>query len=214
MNNIKEVVFSLSVLVFCFAYSGLAHSVSEHHHVTLLPHVADESFSVGYIQMKSAENCSYLVAISTSCSSPKINTDEISIVFGDAQGNQVYAAKLGDRISKTFEQCSSDTFQIDGACTSQICFAYLRRSGSKTNGWKPETVKIFTYNTEPVAFNFNTSIPSDEWYGYNFCEVPPPPSPPHPHPPSPPTPSSSHPLYTFNYLVYGVLGVVLSHIWM
>ncbi|MED6216372.1 hypothetical protein PIB30_007014 [Stylosanthes scabra] len=214
MKNIKEVVFPLSVLVLCYAYFGLAVSVLEHKNVTLHPHVANDSFSVGYIQMKSAENCSYLVAISTSCSSPKINTDEISIVFGDAQGNQVYAPKLGDRISKTFEQCSSDTFQIDGPCTSQICFAYLRRSGSKTNGWEPETVKIFTYNTEPVTFTFDTPIPNDEWYGYNFCEVPPPPSPPQPHPPSPPTPSSSNPLYTFNSLIYAVLGVVLSYIWM
>ena len=208
--NIKEVVFPL--LVFFFAYSGLALSVSEPKNVPLLPHAADDSFSVGYIQMKSAENCSYLVAISTSCSSPKITTDEISIVFGDAQGNQVYAERLGDRISKTFEQCSSDTFQIDGECTSEICFAYLRRSGSKTNGWKPESVKIYTYNTDPVTFNFNTSIPNDKWYGYNFCQVPPPPSP--PHPPSPPTPSSSHPLHTLNCLIYAVLGLVLTQIWM
>jgi len=39
--------------------------------------------------MKGAENCSYLVLITTSCSSPKFTTDKISIAFGDASGNQV-----------------------------------------------------------------------------------------------------------------------------
>lgn len=39
--------------------------------------------------MKGAENCSYLVMITTSCSSPKFTTDKISIAFGDASGNQV-----------------------------------------------------------------------------------------------------------------------------
>lgn len=130
--------------------------------------------------------------------------------------HQVYAPRLDDPISKAFEQCASDTFQIDGACTSEICFAYLRRSGSDFNGWKPESVKIYTYNTQPVTFNFNSSIPNDTWYGYNFCETPPPPPPPTPHrpPPPPPTPSSSYQLSPQNWPIYVVLGIVLSKIWM
>jgi len=39
--------------------------------------------------MKTESNCSYLVLISTSCSSPKFTTDKISIAFGDDKGNQV-----------------------------------------------------------------------------------------------------------------------------
>jgi hypothetical protein len=40
--------------------------------------------------MKGEQNCSYFVMIETSCSSPKFTTDEISIAFGDANGNQVF----------------------------------------------------------------------------------------------------------------------------
>lgn len=86
---------------------------------------------------------------------------------------QVYAPRLDDPISRIFEQCSSDSFQIDGPCASPICFAYLYRSGAEDNyGWKPESVKIYGYNSEPVTFIFNTSIPSDTWYGYNLCDTP------------------------------------------
>lgn len=159
--------------LFCFA-SALTLSVSESKiSASLKPHVV-ESFDVGYIKMKSEQNCSYLVRISTSCSSPKFTTDKISIAFGDASGNQVYAPRLDDPISKTFEQCSSDSFQIDGPCASPICYLYLYRSGPNYNGWKPETVKIYGYDSEPITFTFNTSIPSDTWYGYNLCDAPPP----------------------------------------
>nr|AFK41169.1 unknown [Lotus japonicus] len=161
----------------------------------LQPHVA-EDFDVGYIQMKSEHNCSYLVMITTSRSSPKFTTDKISIAFGDDQGNQVYAPRLDDPISKTFEQCSSDSFQIDGACASPICYVYLYRSGSE-NGWKPESVKIFGFDAEPTTFKFNTPIPNDTWYGYNLCETPSP-------------PSSSHQLSAQKWLICVVLGFFLS----
>ncbi|QCD95109.1 embryo-specific protein ATS3B-like [Vigna unguiculata] len=165
---IKFVLFLL-----CFA-SAVSLSFSESEAVSGKLHAA-ESFSVGYIQMKTASNCSYLVVISTSCSSPKFTTDKISIAFGDGKGNQVYVPRLDDPLSKTFEQCSSDTFQIDGACASPICFVYLYRSGAE-QGWKPESVKIFGYDSEPVTFPFSTSIPNDTWYGYNVCQTPPSPS--------------------------------------
>ncbi|BAU02439.1 hypothetical protein LR48_Vigan10g079700 [Vigna angularis] len=165
---IKFVLFLL-----CFA-SAVSLSVSESEAVSVKLHAA-ESFSVGYIQMKTASNCSYLVLISTSCSSPKFTTDKISIAFGDGKGNQVYVPRLDDPLAKTFEQCSSDSFQIDGACASPICFVYLYRSGAE-QGWKPESVKIFGYDSEPVTFTFDTSIPNDTWYGYNLCQTPSPPS--------------------------------------
>jgi hypothetical protein len=82
---------------------------------------------------------------------------------------QVYGPRLDDPASRTFEQCSSDSFQIEGPCASPICYAYLYRSGSSdNNGWKPENVKIYGPNSDPVTFTFNTSIPSDTWYGYNL----------------------------------------------
>ncbi|KAE9592626.1 hypothetical protein Lal_00028743 [Lupinus albus] len=213
-------------ILLLFLAFGLTLSVSDSKFGSLLPQAADQSFSVGYIQMKSAENCSYRVVISTSCSSPKFTTDEISIVFGDAYGNQVYGPKLSDPISKTFEQCSSDTFEIDGACASNICYVYLYRSGANENdGWKPETLKIFSINTNPITFDFNISIPNATWFGYNLChfpKVPPPPpfepfiptTPPpfHPFPPTipPPHPSSSYKLFTPICIIYVVLGFVFG----
>jgi len=109
---------------------------------------------------------------------------------------QVYVPRLDDPLSKTFEQCSSDTFQIDGACASPICFVYLYRSGEE-KGWKPESVKIFGYDSEPVTFTFNTSIPSDTWYGYNVCQTP-------------PSPSSAFQLSPQKWLMSLVLGFILS----
>ncbi|CAI8593563.1 unnamed protein product [Vicia faba] len=189
------------VLLFFFA-SALILSVCESYDVSLQPHALD-SFDVGYIQMKGAQNCSYLVMITTSCSSPKFNIDEISIAFGDANGNQVYAAKLDDSLSRTFEQCASDSFQIDGPCVSPICSLYLYRKGSSDDyGWKPESVKIYGYNSDPVTFTFNTSIPKDVWYGYNLCDTPPPP------------PSSSIQMSVQKWVLFVmVLGSVFS-IWM
>ncbi|CAL0333219.1 unnamed protein product [Lupinus luteus] len=153
--------------------------------------------------MKSAANCSYMVIISTSCSSPKFTTDEISLAFGDAYGDQIYAPRLNDPFSRKFEQCSSDTFQIDGPCTYQICYAYLYRSGANENeGWKPESVKIYGFDTEPLIFDFNTPIPRDTWYGYDYCAIP-----------TPPPPSSSYQLFTPKWVIYGVLGCFLS-LWL
>ncbi|KAL1319217.1 hypothetical protein HN51_071514 [Arachis hypogaea] len=195
--NMKEVVVVPRLVLFLFFAFGLALSVSES---KTIPHAADDSFSVGYIQMRSAKNCSYLVTINTSCSSPKFTTDQISIVFGDAHGNQVFAPRLdGYPISETFGQCASDTFHREGPCTQNICFAYLRRCGSNFKGWMPQTVQIYSQHLEHhVTFNFNTFIPNDTWYGYNFCQTPPPPPspPPHPVPPhddSPPPPPSPPP---------------------
>ncbi|KAK7314918.1 hypothetical protein VNO77_33448 [Canavalia gladiata] len=183
------------LLLFCFA-SGLTVSVSESKSASVQPH-AVESFSAGYIQMKTASNCSYLVVISTSCASPKFTTDKIGIAFGDAYGNEVYEARLDDPVSRTFEQCSSDTFQIDGACASPICYVYLYRAGAE-DGWKPESVKIFGYNSPPVTFNFDTPIPNGTWYGHNLCET---------------RPSSSYQLLPQKWLISLVLGFVLS-IWV
>ncbi|XP_044467694.1 embryo-specific protein ATS3B [Mangifera indica] len=124
------------------------------------------SFNVSYIQ--NLRSCSYTVVITTSCSSSKYTRDQISLAFGDAYGNQIYSPRLDDPGTRTFERCSSDTFQITGPCAYQICYVYLYRSGP--DGWKPESVKIYGYNSRAVTFIYNAYIPDDIWYGFNLCQ--------------------------------------------
>ncbi|GAY63218.1 hypothetical protein CUMW_223830 [Citrus unshiu] len=114
-----------------------------------------------------AKSCSYTVIIKTSCSSKSYTRDKISLAFGDAYGNEVYIKRLDDPYSRTFESCSTDTFQISGPCTYDICYQYLLRSGS--DGWKPESVKIYGQNIRTVTFFYNTFIPDGVWFGFNQC---------------------------------------------
>ncbi|KAF8082034.1 hypothetical protein N665_0851s0006 [Sinapis alba] len=151
----------LFALYFFFFFFFLSVSESK----ALQPHVA-ESFNVSLIQ-KLRTSCSYTVIISTSCSSSRYTRDQISVAFGDAYGNQIYAPRLDDPSTKTFEQCSSDTFEINGPCTYQICYVYLYRSGP--DGWIPESVKIFSHGSKAVTFPYNTLVPESIWYGFNYC---------------------------------------------
>ncbi|KAK7280046.1 hypothetical protein RJT34_25108 [Clitoria ternatea] len=178
------------VILVLFLASGLTLSVSQSQSASLLPQAA-ESFNVSYIQLKNAGTCSYSVVISTSCSSPRYTRDLISISFGDAYGNQIYAPRLDDPASGTFESCSSDTFQINGPCAYQICYVYLYRSGS--DGWKPESVKINSYSGKPVTFYYKTFIPRDTWYGFDWCNAA----------------SSSNQVSMQKWLMFTVLGFVL-----
>lgn len=81
--------------------------------------------------------------------------------------NQVYVPRLDDPYSGTFERCSTDTFQIYGPCTYQICYLYLYRTGY--DGWVPESVTVYGYNSSPVTFYYNVFIPYGVWYGFDYC---------------------------------------------
>ncbi|XP_051135331.1 embryo-specific protein ATS3B-like isoform X2 [Andrographis paniculata] len=116
---------------------------------------------------QNAGTCSYTVVIRTSCSSISYTRDRISLAFGDAYGNQVYVPRLDDPRSRTFERCSTDTFDIYGPCTYQICYVYLYRQGY--DGWIPYDVTIYGYNTNPVSFYYNVRMPRDIWYGFDHC---------------------------------------------
>lgn len=41
------------------------------------------------------------------------------------------------------------------------------RSGM--DGWKPESVKIYGYNSSPVSFYYNAFVPSGVWFGFDYC---------------------------------------------
>ncbi|KAK7271174.1 hypothetical protein RJT34_26839 [Clitoria ternatea] len=117
---------------------------------------------------KGANSCTYKVTIKTSCTSPSYTRDRISLSFGDAHGYQVYVPRLDDPSSGTFERCSTDTFQIDGPCTYQVCYLYLYRSGY--DGWVPEKVTVSGYNAKTITFYYNTLIPNGIWYGFDMCD--------------------------------------------
>ncbi|XP_057505394.1 embryo-specific protein ATS3A-like [Actinidia eriantha] len=126
------------------------------------------SFKINNTQVsQSAASCSYTVTITTSCSSPKYTRDQISLSFGDAYGYQVYAPRIDDPSTGTFERCSVDTYQITGPCLYSVCYLYLYRSGY--DGWKPKSVQVYGYYTGSVTFYYNTFIPNGVWYGFNYC---------------------------------------------
>lgn len=138
------------LLLFCFA-SSLTLSVSESKSDSLQR--SPDSFSFGYIQVlsfkkifffflflfvhehtfcvkqtKTPVNCSYLVIISTSCSSPKFTWEKIGISFGDAYGNKVLL-HIFHSINLKF--CSFLSFSSKGSRSSlgrntDKCIVYRR----------------------------------------------------------------------------------------
>ncbi|KAJ8431861.1 hypothetical protein Cgig2_023505 [Carnegiea gigantea] len=116
---------------------------------------------------QTASSCSFRVQITTSCSSVKYTRDQISLSFGDAYGNQVYVARLDDPSSGTFEACSTDTFDMYGPCTYDVCYVYLYRRGQ--DGLKVGTVRISGKYIRTVTFSYNDWIPSNVWWGFNYC---------------------------------------------
>ncbi|XP_008776847.2 embryo-specific protein ATS3B-like [Phoenix dactylifera] len=115
--------------------------------------------------------CSYTVKIKTSCSSRRYTRDMISLAFGDAYHNEVYAPRLDDPTTDTFERCSTDTFKIQGPCGYGICYLYLRRDG--WDGWTPEWVKVYEpHASRATTFYYGTPLPNAVWYGFNHCPRP------------------------------------------
>ncbi|OAY31688.1 embryo-specific protein ATS3A [Manihot esculenta] len=156
---VKLLSFPL-ISVFFLIIFPLANSFDSHSQ----PHVL-KSFNPQIIQ--AAKSCPYTLVIKTSCSSSSYTRDKISLAFGDSYGNEVYVKRLDDPSSGTFERCSTDTFQINGPCTYDICYLYLLRSGS--DGWKPESVKISGRYTKTVNFYYSIFLPNGVWYGFNLC---------------------------------------------
>nr|XP_027190994.1 embryo-specific protein ATS3B-like isoform X2 [Cicer arietinum] len=115
-----------------------------------------------------SSSCNYLVTIKTSCDSPLNTTDQIDIVFGDADGSEVFSPRLDEPDSGAFEQCTTVSFEIEGKCLNKICKLYLYRRGS--DGWLPELVTAYDYLALPVPFYYNTDIPDDGvGYGFDYC---------------------------------------------
>ncbi|KAG6769355.1 hypothetical protein POTOM_024986 [Populus tomentosa] len=159
-----KMVKQISLFWLIFVFSSIPFSHGGSLSLTLQPH-APKSFNPKNIQ--AAKSCPYTLVIKTSCTSTTYTRDKISLAFGDSYGNEVYMKRLDDPSSGTFERCSTDTFQINGPCVYDICYAYMLRTGS--DGWKPESVKIYGPYTKTVKFNYNKFLPNGVWYGFNVC---------------------------------------------
>ncbi|XP_034711611.1 embryo-specific protein ATS3B-like [Vitis riparia] len=154
MKSVYFLLHLASIFIFSQAQSIVSH-----------PH-ALKSQNFNSIQ-KVGRTCSFIVIIKTSCSSIQFTRDQISLAFGDAYGNKIYAPRIDDPTSRRFERCVSDTFQLSGECTYQICHVAFYRSGS--DGWKPESVTIYGFNSRPVTFYYKRFIPKGIWFGFNHC---------------------------------------------
>lgn len=158
---------NISVLSLLLLFIIFASSPSQGRSIIPRPQPLPSSFKINKTQNENQRQCSFTVVIRTSCSSTRFTRDRISLSFGDAYGNQVYAPRLDDPSTRTFERCSSDTFHIYGPCTYQICYLYLYRSGR--DGWRPYDVTVSGYNMSPVSFYYDVFMPRDIWYGFNYC---------------------------------------------
>ncbi|KAG6754425.1 hypothetical protein POTOM_042464 [Populus tomentosa] len=177
-------------LLLCFAFIFVVLSKADRPSNRVQPHALDQSF----------RTCAYTLIISTSCLSPKYTTDQISVIFGDAFGNQVFDPKLVNPFTASFEQCSTNTFQVTGSCSLQICYIYFYRNG--TDGWIPESVKIYGSFSSPAFFFFNsTNVPEGQWYGIDKCQH---------FPTAPPPPSSAPGRQLPGWLVYLILGIIAT----
>ncbi|XP_060181550.1 embryo-specific protein ATS3A-like [Lycium barbarum] len=154
----------LLVLLFAgfFNFSQATSVTSKEPHVFRSFRIKSDQTAV-----TAARSCSYTLTIKTSCSSTKYTRDRVSIAFGDAYGFEVYAPRLDNPSSRIFERCSTDTFQLRGPCTYEICYLNLLRVGS--DGWKPESVKVYGPNRPHIMFKFNKFLPNGVWFGFNHC---------------------------------------------
>lgn len=166
--------------------------------------ISDQPLLISSVVHDEEESCPYTVIVTTSCFSPDLSRDQITLALGDADGNKVVAPRLDEPLTGGggFEKCSSDTFQVKGQCLDTICSLYIYRSGP--DGWILETVEIYEEGSKSVKFVFNKNVPDNTWYGHNYCNNTglPPPSPgfppfsptvPPPHPPHFPPPKPSIP---------------------
>ncbi|CAH9075712.1 unnamed protein product [Cuscuta epithymum] len=157
---------------FLLSFALISLSDAAYDSIVSFPQTAPPSFRINSTAQPyhslSTESCDFSVTIVTSCSSPSPTRDQVSITFGDAYGNQVYAPRLHDPFTRTFERCSSDTYQVYGPCTHQICYLYIYRSGY--DGWIPRDIMVSGANTMEVTFRYkDVPIPADIWYGFDYC---------------------------------------------
>nr|ABK21987.1 unknown [Picea sitchensis] len=139
-------------------------------------------------------NCSYAVEIETTCAPSAETADQVGVRFGDPLGNHVVAAHLkhpapvfnpglghqkqgGTHVQyKAFDRCAIDRFEVEGPCMQRgICYLYLKRVGA--DDWRPGWAKVLCKHKDGLLapasdmFYFRTFLPSNVWFGFDYCDT-------------------------------------------
>ncbi|GLJ24167.1 hypothetical protein SUGI_0461040 [Cryptomeria japonica] len=144
-------------------------------------------------------NCTYAVEIETTCAPSAATADHVGVRFGDSEGNHVVAKNLkhpepiwNPRMGREnkdkqwnnyqpFDKCAIDRFEVEGPCMQRgICYLYLKRVGA--DEWRPGWAKVLHKKSDGVVspvsdtFYFRMFLPSNVWFGFDYCDE----NPPHP----------------------------------
>ncbi|XP_012571231.1 embryo-specific protein ATS3B-like isoform X1 [Cicer arietinum] len=179
-KKVSKIMKTLT-LILTFSVIVLSHATP-----TLLTRIKPQmkqSSALDDAQLQNLDklNCNYRVAIKTSCLSPLITNDRITLLFGNATRYEtVYVENVGGPNSKTrLEPCKTDVLDLEGPCGYNICKVLIYRSRPH-NGvrrpnddrWIVESVTIDDYRKPPITFYYkpNYIIPDDGFgYGPNYC---------------------------------------------
>ncbi|KAK2425405.1 embryo-specific protein ATS3B [Trifolium repens] len=162
MKFLTFILTFASIVAFSQATPSLVtHPQPQMDLYTMLNHTQQHINETGII----SNSCTYDISIKTSCSSLKHTTDEIGILIGDADGNEVLAQLVAGNYE--FDRCMIAPFTVLGSCLGKICKVYLARIGS--DGWKPESIIAYHDAYPPTTFNFNYFIPENRRSGFDYC---------------------------------------------
>ncbi|KAK6142059.1 hypothetical protein DH2020_013888 [Rehmannia glutinosa] len=135
-------------------------------------------------------NCTYLVAIETTCTKGAETSNHVSLRFGDAKSNQILVHHLNSKHAKRvdplepqvlddvprkpFQACMVDQFRVTGQCVeSPICYLFLRLAGD--DDWRPgfaliRVVEPDKSHLSSKSFYFRRYLPRRVWHGSDFCD--------------------------------------------
>jgi len=67
-----------------------------------------------------------------------------------------------------FDDCTTNTYDIYGACANQICHLHLYWIGDED--WILEKVSIHSNYYDPVTFYYHTYISEGASYDFDYCD--------------------------------------------
>ncbi|KAK2371520.1 embryo-specific protein ATS3B [Trifolium repens] len=173
MKALTLIILTFSIIVASHAISTLVTSPQTQMNLSSMLNHTQQQINETRILISAKDGfdgrCNYLITIKTSCDSPTYTKDEISLLFGDGFGAELFFSRLNNNPKDgTFMKCNIMSFAAQAACMGKICKLYLYRNG--TDGWIPESVAVYDYTYPSVIFNYNFLLSEgSSGTGYNFC---------------------------------------------